>query len=115
MKKINVLKVSSTAAASAGLAACGMISFMDASLLNSAMAGNGPAPTPVPFSVTPLTPPSLPSGNDAPVITPTPASTSSTALQNAIQNNSLPPQNPVTQSPVSVPDFRIQLQQGIGR
>jgi hypothetical protein len=109
MKKINVLKVGNSVAVSAGLAACGMISFMDASSLNTAMAGN--APTPIPFSVNP---PAIPV-NEVPVSTPTPSVTPSTALQNAIQTNSLPPQNPVTQSPVSIPEFRIQLQQGIGR
>jgi hypothetical protein len=111
MKKINVLKVGNSVAVSAGLAACGMISFMDASSLNSAIAGNTPAPVPIPFSVNPTTSPV----NEAPLINPTPSATPSTALQNAIQTNSLPPQNPVTQSPVSTPDFRIQLQQGIGR
>lgn len=52
MRKINVLRACSSIGFSTGLVTCSMISFMDASLLDSAMAGN--APVPVPFSTPPV-------------------------------------------------------------
>jgi hypothetical protein len=66
MKKINVLKACGSVGISTGLVACSIISFMDASFLDSAMAGS--APVPVPFSL-PTTPSVVQGGASAATVT----------------------------------------------